>query len=260
MKETISIFLFVGSNHLSNVHSLQSIYKQDYKHIRLIVCNDCTYGFESARLLENFEHDRPKNIEHIIFQENRTPIGEYRSLLKYWHQTESAYFMILHAGEYFVSPSSLREAVQNFKRLRNADAILCGCECWDDNFENVLKQHTSEKVMEEISGRNSRMHFDNTMRDCMVIYKTDVLPQCLLSIEENVSHISCRLVPWLIKNKFQVKFSNKTLCRYSESSILDMVRATPDTFERRHLANIIHLLQKQGIHMSAENAEVTVVS
>ena len=67
MRPSTVVILLAGSDHLKNVKTLQSIFKQDYENIRLVVCNDHTYGFENQRLLNNFRHERPENIRQIYF-------------------------------------------------------------------------------------------------------------------------------------------------------------------------------------------------
>lgn len=260
MKDTITVFLFVGSNHLSNVKSLQSIYKQDYEHIRLIVCNDCTYGFESERLLGNFEHRRPKNIEHIIFQENRVSIGKYRSLQKFLPQIQSEYFMILHAGEYFISPSSVREAIRVLKKNKKSDAVICACEFWDDKFKLIYKVYSPKNVMDALCHKGDEGQGAYKLYDCMVVYRTSVLVDENFVVEEACLQISSRIIPCLLEKEIRIEISEKSLCRYSESSKVDMVNPTPKTLNRRHVDNVISLVQNQGTWEAVQDAEVTVGS
>lgn len=240
MKDSVVVFFFTSSNHLSNVKTLQSIYKQDYPHIRLIVCNDCTYGFESERFLNNLEHRRPFNVEHIILQENRVSLGEYRSQSRFWKQNQTGYFLTIHAGECFVSDTALSNCVQKLRANSSVSAILCGCECRDVNMKNILSKHEPAAIIED--GKSMKM--SDQIRDCMVIYRTSVLYSIDMQLNERETQISRKLIPWLQQNGHRLTAVESVLCVYSVESTDCMIRPVPEELGSNNIERISALLRE----------------
>lgn len=250
MKDSVVVFLLAGNNHLSNVKTLQSIFNQSYPHIRVVICNDCTYGFESERLLNNFEHNRPDNIEQIIFQENKRSIGEYRTQYQFWSRLNSTFCVTLHAGEYFTSPQALLNCIQKLEENPAVFAVVCGCECWDDSFKMVLSVSEAKLYMESASAADQTGGMQDQLtlvRDCMVIYRISALRNLILSVDEESVHVSREIVPMMVRSGYRVAVCEDSLCKYSEESIDLMLKPAPETLGSHTMDNIVHLLREKKI-------------
>lgn len=239
MNNSVVVFFFTSSNHLSNVKTLQSIYRQDYRHIRLIVCNDCTSGFESERLLNNFEHDRPENIEYIVFQENERHIGEFRSQAQFWSRLTDAFFFTIHSGEYFTSPSALRSCVQKLKENGSVCAVACNCSCWDSSFRALQEEYTAAAFLAGVGNATGGI------RDCMVLYRVSALRDIPLQLDETCTHISQQVVPYLLEQGKRIAVLEKSICRFSDESLDPMLAPIPTEFGRHTLENIERLLRER---------------
>lgn len=246
MKNSVVVFFFAGNNHLSNLKTLQSIYAQDYRHIRMIICNDSTYRFENERLLNNFEHKRPENIEHIIFQENNRTVGEFRSQAQFWRQYTEGFFVTLHAGEYFTSASALSQCVRKLKSNASTAAVVCGCEQRDSTLKRVLKRYTAEPILTGISDavRSGDINAGRQeLHDCMVVYRMSALHKVQLALDDKAANISNRIIPWLLENGDLVSSADTTLCMYSEESVNPMIPSAPEELGRGNLERIAELLR-----------------
>lgn len=246
MTESVTIFFFANSNHLSNVKTLQSIYKQDYERINLLICNDCTYGFESERLLNNFEAQKPDNIQQIIFHENKYPMGEYRSQAQFWDRLDSEYYLTIHSGEYFTSPSALRECIEALEEDASLAAVATGSELWSNDFKVKLSDHVVLQIDSSFAVLSSTDYHENeteALRDCMVVYRLADLRGKKFQFDSQCTQISQYIVPQLIQEEKPVAILMTKLCRYSESSIEDQAAEIPAEFGFNKFQNIERLLQ-----------------
>lgn len=246
MKEqSVVVFFFTNNNHISNVKTLQSIYKQDYSNINLIICNDCTYGFENERLLNNFQAQKGDNIRQIYFHENPYPIGEYQSILQFLHKIQGDFFLIIHSGEYFTSADILRKCIANMVYDAEIAVELVGAEQWTNDFAHrkIIETAAETALIRQISLADD-IKWDG-LRDCMVIYRLTSLRSNHFTVPDRCSHISRYIVPQFIE-KEKVILSPLNLCRYSSESIQDVPKLVPSEYGNVRLENIKKLVQQQS--------------
>ncbi len=245
MKNSVVVFFFANNNHISNVKTLQSIYRQDYENINLIICNDSTYGFENERLLNNFEEYKGNNVHQIYFHENPYPLGEYRSLLQFLNRIDGEFIITMHSGECFITSTALRKCITNLLYDVSLDAILVDAEQWTSDLTQPMS------VDSAIEAASNHIMLDNTqsityekIRDCMVIYRLSVLRNNQFMIDNHYTHISQCIIQQLIKEGKRVVYMPMKLCKYSNDSVQDRTAEIPAEFGNVTLKNIERLLQK----------------
>lgn len=234
MNDSVTLFFFVNNNHIQNVRTLQSIYTQDYPSLRLIICNDCTYGFESQRLLNNFREGKPDNVEQILFHENPVPMGEYASQSQFWPRLNTAFFLTIHSGERFTAPSSISDCVRSLRSDSTLSAAVTGVELWDDAFANRLSATAGS-----LSSAPAR--------DCQVLYRISALQGLSLVPDRHDPHISRLLIPHLLETGHRVVTLPLCLCKYSHQAVTDTPVPLPTTLGSETLANIDALLQNRQV-------------
>ena len=255
MKESLTIFFFVNNNHLSNVRTLQSIYRQDYPHINLVVCNDCTYGFQSERLLNNFEADRGANIEYLYFQENPWPMGECASQTQLWDRIHSDYYYVIHSGDELAEPDVLRRCVATLRLDRSLAAAVAAVEQWDDKRRKLLATTTVTKDPEAqgvFSAADQKQLQVHRLRDCMAVYRLETLKKLTLDVEDPTRFLSKQAMPQLLEMGRRITVQPYTLCQYTQSSVQDFLLPEPAQLGRDTLRNIQQLLQER--EQTGENA------
>lgn len=248
MKESVTIFFFANNNHLSNVKTLQSIYRQDCDNLNLIVCNDCTYGFQNERLLNNFEAGRPANIQYVYFHENSHPMGEFASQTQFWDRINSEYYLTVHSGEVFTAPDALRSCVNTLRWDKSLAAAVAGVEQWDTRFKKRLSvdKITDDEHHTVLSGADmANLHLD-CIRDCMVLYRLPELRSMMLHIGEDVCQISSEIIPYFLENGSRIAIRHIAMCRYSEDSIQDVQIPAPAKLGSDSLRNIEKMLQESA--------------
>ena len=239
----VTVFFFVNNNHISNVKTLQSIYKQDYSNINLLICNDCIYGFESERFLYNFQEYKNENISQIYFHENFHPLGEYESVLQFRGRLKGEFLIIIHSGEYFLSSSILRESIAAMEYDSSIAAEIFNAEYWDDSF---TKRIAVETALINSSARQL-LHADdimiNKLRDCMVIYRLSVLNTInLKAVPLNLCTSQC-VIPQIMENGAVISIP-ASLCRFSLDSTQNRPKKAPESLGNVRLKNIEKILEQ----------------
>lgn len=246
MKESVTIFFFANNNHLSNVRTLQSIYRQNCDHINLIVCNDCTYGFQSERLLNNFEAGRPANVEYVHFHENPYPMGEFASQRQFWDRIDSEYYLVIHSGEQLAAPDALRACVDTLRLDKSLAAAVMDLEEWDAGFKHRLAVTQCIETAGNsgiLSGEDRQRLHPEQIRDCMVVYYLPVLRRLALVFNEDACQISGEVIPYLLEKGHRIVRKSGALCRYSEDSVQDVQVPEPTRLGSEALHNIQMILQ-----------------
>lgn len=246
MESSLLVIFLVNDNHISNVKTLQSIYKQDYPNIYLAVCNDCTNHFQSERLLYNFMENRPDNIKQIYYHENIYPLGEYQTQKQFWDRYHVTYVITLHSGEYFVSPEALTNCVKYLEYDRSVPAIVTSAELWSDDMRKKITQYTAKgDNINEINTLQQSQIVE--LRDCMLVWRLDVLKNLNIEFDPNrpVSQSICAEL--LDKGKAPTILS-LALCKFSESSICNVTAPPPAATYGNILLQSISLLLKSSNH------------
>lgn len=248
MKESLTIFFFANNNHLSNVKTLQSIYRQDYPHINLVVCNDCTYGFQGERLLNNFEAGRGANIEYLYFQENPWPMGECASQTQLWDRIHSDYYYVIHSGDELAEPDVLRRSVSALRLDRSLAAAVAAVEQWDDDHRKKIATTTLTKDTEAqgvFSAADKNQLQLHRLRDCMTVYRLEALKKLTYEEDDRSRFLSKQAMPQLLEMGRRIMVQPYTLCTYSQGSVQDQPIAEPAKLGRDTLNNIAKLLQQR---------------
>lgn len=240
-KRLLVVFL-TNDNHLSNVKTLQSIYKQDYPNIYLAVCNDCTDQFQSERLLNNFEAGKPENIKRICYRENEHPMGEYLSQKQFWDCMAADYVVTLHSGEYFASPQALTNCIRYLSYNSSVSAVITKAELWSDDMKKRLSLYSSTKDDQVTPGETPQLNIEN-LRDCMMMCRIEALNNLdvqTVQSEKPVSQIVCSA---LLEQGQTVTTQPMSLCKFSQASIQNIAVSVPDTYGNSTLQSISELIQ-----------------
>ena len=248
MKEAVTVFFFVNNNHLSNVRTLQSIYKQTYPRINLVVCNDCTYGFQSERLLNNFEAGRGSNIQYLYFLENPWTMGERASQTQLWDRIDSEYYFVIHSGDQFVAPDALQRSINTLRLDQSLAAAVAPLEQWSDGYKKLLSTTTVTKDPESqgVFGKADmsllRLH---RVRDCMVVYRLEALKKLEISEQDHSRFLGRLVMPLLLEKGHRITVQTAPMCSYCDADIQDLPMAEPTGLGRNTLRNIEQLLQER---------------
>jgi len=242
------VLLLTNDNHLSNVKSLQSIYKQDYPNIYLVVCNDCTDHFQSERLFYNYEAGRPENVQGVYVHENVHPLGEYCTQKQFWDHAKADYVVALHSGEYFVSPQALSQCVKQLEYDHSVAALLVGAELWSNDMKKceTVYAAVNQRQPQFLTSLEQAAVKLTEIRDCMLICRLKDVRALEFSEEQSGVAVGANVLTALLSDKRRVMMIPQTLCKFSELSIEDEKKAVPDTYGNKRIQNISELLKEES--------------
>lgn len=262
-KRLLVVFL-ANDNHLSNVKTLQSIYKQDYPNIHLAVCNDCTDQFQSERLLNNFQAYKPANIRQIWFHENTHPMGEYRSQKQFWDRVDADYTITLHSGEYFTSPQALTNCARYLQCDSSVSAVAVAAELWSDDMKQCISVYSAMNRTVDVEEEQLRPQIEN-LRDCMLMCRIDALQNLNVCIGQDETPVSQVVCSALLERGETVTALPMPLCKFSEASIRNTAVSVPNTYGNILLQSVSSLLRSSpardlGTTVAAAPSETTCIS
>jgi len=230
-KEQFLIFAFLNDNHLSNVKTLQSIYKQDYENIFLILCNDCTDAFQCERFLYNLEAGKGKNIKGVYLHENHYPIGEYKTQKKLWRLTDAEYVITLHSGEYFSAENILRRCAEIMEEDITVAAVCMEVELWSDDMKRCIQKYDSFTKPSRIC-KTEQIAF----RDSMFVYRKSIMEKILF--QYCTEHLEQKRILELLREGYNISVQKFSCCKYSLASIRNTETLIPKILGNERIQNI----------------------
>lgn len=233
------VLFYANDNHLSNVRTLQSLYKQDYPNIFLIVCNDCTDQFQSERLLYNFQAGKPDGIRQIVFHENPYPLGEYQSQTQFWKAFDAEYIFTIHAGEYLCSNDTLTKCVGQLESNGSITAVVTSSELWSDDLKKKL---ASQPAAQKAGFLTEECVEISKLRDCMLICRLEAVKKLDLQ-KTNKQTVGQAVLTALLTDKDLVLALPFPACRYSNASIKIPQVLLSQTYGNENLEQITALLE-----------------
>lgn len=238
--KSVLVVLFANNNHLSNVKTLQSIYRQNYGNFYLLVCNDAGSNFQAERLLYNFLEKQPEGLQQIYMVENHFPKGEILTLRDKMGFVETDYVMVLHSGEYLAEPDTLDQCVEMFEVHENAPALALAADLYYSDMKELDDTFTVPQ-----DGQIDPDH----MRDCMLFYRYESLAAAL---QQDAVHAHTPLWKHTLPSLSGLYAVNVTVCRFSKSSIEDTPWEIPQELGNSRMLKISRML--------AENKETAATN
>ena len=232
------IVLFVNDNHLSNVRSLQSIFKQDYPNTILYVINDDTDAFQSERLLYNITDHTPDTVQKVRIVENPYPIGECASVKNALLESKADYVYILHAGEIISSPRILRKCLMKMEHDLSSSFLIAPIEKKTDILNETVE-------IRSFSLEEDKNNVERTRPcDAMFLYRSQVLYQIFEKMTSKRCNTSEAVIPFLEDN-LRFLSVDSPICFYSDESMKTPLASIPSHLGNERLHHITELISNQ---------------
>lgn len=225
------VVMFANDNHLSNVKTLQSILKQQYENVFLLVCNDATNNFQAERLLYNFWENKSEGIQQIFLAENHAPMGVCATLKEKLACTDAEYVMVVHSGEYLNEPETLEECAAAMEQNADAAALATHADVWFTDMSEIDETLTYD---------------DDTpryLRDCMFVYRYQALKKALEN-EEQGTFLWETAIDSITRQGGRVAKGQFSACKLTKASIEDEKNDVPQALGNERMLNIARKLQE----------------
>ncbi|MCR4691042.1 MAG: hypothetical protein K5739_06850 [Lachnospiraceae bacterium] len=236
------LIIFVANdNHVSNVNTLQSIFKQEYPILSLVILNDDTNAFQCERLMWNITDHIPENIEKIQIVENRYPIGEPVSVRNIIRKSNAEYVMILHSGERFSSAQVLNKCWDALEQEPDTGILTAPVEERSADLKKVIKKHIFDTVS-DTSSEN---------RDAMYIYRLDILRGMLEEAAKRNVHVCDSISSVLPEESVRRMALDFSLCIFTPKELEDTPSEVPQILGNEKLQNIKKLMEEHKSNPTA---------
>ena len=230
----ILIVEITNNNHVSNVKTLQSIFRQDYPCLELVILNDDTDAFQCERLMWNITDHTPDRFHHVQIVENTYPLGEAASLRRIVEKTAADYVMILHSGERFSSDHALSNCLEALEAEQKAGVLIAPVEERSPNLKSLVAKHCFTANV----GRNENI-------DSMFFYRTDALRGLLKQLPAGSVSVCEGIYSALRENALLSLRSDSPICIFTEKEIEDEHPELPSTLGNETLQNIEGLMEER---------------
>lgn len=245
IQRSVFVIVILSNNHLSNVKTIQSIFKQTHPEIYLAICNDAIPKFDCERFIYNLL-EKSENIKCIYFKENRYPLGEFLSQQQFYNILDTQYVFTMHSGEYLIASNSLESLVNNITESNSA-AVICDSELWSNDMRSKLKTNSVYNIVNNEILSQLKYTMSNDLRDCMLLYRSSVLRNLHFKYISNNSMAFEYIVPELIDNGHNIIYRDTAICKYSMESVKSVDIVENNLFSQEGLLSIREKLSQQPV-------------
>lgn len=215
----VLIVALLDNNHLSNVRTLQSIYRQSYNNIVLAICNDAISAFQSERFFYNLMSSRPQGIQKVFFLENDHPKGSVAVVRDVLGRFYADYVFVIHAGDLFCAPETVASIVSTFENIPQADALSVLSETWSDDFNTKLQTLSLPFGNDDFTNPKGTFSYaPESLQDCMLIYRWDALHHTLMTASYSTTVIQTALADMPLRG-CTIAAASVPVCRHSSDTL-----------------------------------------
>lgn len=138
MKPLVTIIVLCYRNFRYVYQTLDSIFRQDYPNIELIVSDDGSANFPEEKIRAYIEEHAGKNITSRRINHNSKNMGTVKHLNIAAKLANGEYFMSVSADDTIDHPEVVSTYVQNLSSKVDADILMAQTAMYDENMKKVL--------------------------------------------------------------------------------------------------------------------------
>lgn len=265
MEKCFLLVVFLNDNHLGNVVTLQSIYRQTYNNIKVVFCNDATNHFQREKFVNNMNVNRPQGIQQVKLVENPHRYGETRTFIRAVLNTDADYVMVLHSGEQLLNSITISRCAERISLDKLADVLSFVVTQKDETLTEIEATYNLTEILEE---REEKWWKDDNLlyglKDCMFVYRRESLLQLINKNLLEKSKIAQTFVPAMLTQGMKITNTNMNAFFYLLPDTMDVVAEIPDTLGDPKLETIRNLyaehkaMERNGANLS--NLEARPIS
>lgn len=149
---TVVILSYKNSQYLEGC--LNSILRQAYPNIEIIIADDCSREFDADKFKTFCEKNSRDNIKNVCIIQNETNLGTVKNVNKAIRYSNGAFFKLIGADDELADANSLVEAAKYLKSslhgIITSDVIKCDSEMKTlGMYSNRLQKYLNEMTAKE---------------------------------------------------------------------------------------------------------------
>ena len=119
---------------------LDSIFRQDYPRIQLIVSDDGSADFEEEQIEKYIDTHRCQNIEDVIIRKNKKNLGTVRHIYEALSLVKGEYFVFTAADDRFYGNDIISQYILRFLKNPNAAWLVAKCRLVTADYKRNLSE------------------------------------------------------------------------------------------------------------------------
>ncbi|WP_312103011.1 glycosyltransferase [Pygmaiobacter massiliensis] len=113
------------NNYCYITETLDSLFKQDYPNIELLISNDGSEDFDEQELIDYIANNKRENIKRVFVNNNAENIGTVQNINLVRQQARGEYIMYMAADDALYDETVLSRYVEEFERLGRNAMLVC---------------------------------------------------------------------------------------------------------------------------------------
>ncbi|BCZ47095.1 glycosyl transferase [Clostridium gelidum] len=149
----VSTIILTYKNFKYIYEAIDSVLKQDYKNIELIINDDGSDNFNKDKLFEYIYINKNDNIKNVIINQNDQNIGTVRNYNTAIKLSSGEYFIGVASDDVFYDNSTITKIIEYFKKT-NALIITTKRYLYDEKMKKLLQVLPKKKEIKMIKSLN----------------------------------------------------------------------------------------------------------
>ena len=146
--------------------AIDSVLKQTYPDIELIICDDCSENFPQTEIVQYIEANKQDNLKRWLVYSNPKNLGTVRNFNIAIKKASGFYFINLASDDEFFDKTVMEQVVRAFQKtgalIANCRAVLCAAG------KQSGMSFQTERDIWEIQNKSAEQLFDRISRDNIV--------------------------------------------------------------------------------------------
>lgn len=165
----ISIIVLSYKNYKYIYEALDSIRKQDYQNIEIIITNDGSDDFNEKEIKDYFSQNKTENIQNVIINNNKKNLGTVKSINNAIKISHGQYINFFAADDVMYDSSVIKKFVQSFDKISPNDYIVTSqLAMYDNNLKSLIKLFVSKKNIKLLKTATPLELFNQMSTECII--------------------------------------------------------------------------------------------
>lgn len=160
---------------------LDSIFKQDYPRIQLIVSDDGTEDFEANELLEYIEEEQDSNIEQVAVRKNGENLGTVKHIAQALPLAAGEFLVLTAADDRYNDPSAISRCVRRLIERPEAQWLVARSNLLTPDYRKSVGIMPAYQDIPYFEAENAERLFSRWSRrgmaiPCQMMFRSTAIP------------------------------------------------------------------------------------
>ncbi len=166
-KDKFTIILLHYNQQKYIYNAIDSILKQNYNNIELLITDDNSKKFDQEKIINYIEKNKNTNLTNYNFVINEKNIGTVKTLNKAIKKATGNFAMFFAADDELYDENVIAKFVNAFKKS-NAEIVSAQCIMYDEKIEKKLYDFVTEKNKIIINDSSPKKLFSKMAEGCLL--------------------------------------------------------------------------------------------